>query len=204
MTRLQDVTAAVAMGADALGWVFVSGSSRCVDVKTAKSLAARVPPFVSRVGLFVNPTLEEVRHAIDVMGLDTLQFHGEENPDICGQFRGRCRILKAFRVRGPETLAMLEAYRDVTDAWLLDAFVSGAHGGTGARFNWELAVQAVAMGHPIILAGGLTPENVAEAVRQVRPYALDVSSGVESAPGQKDEVKLRSFLSAAQLPPALR
>lgn len=127
-------------------------------------------------------------------GLTLLQFHGDERPEFCTQFG--VMSLKAFRVRDAASLAALPEYR--TDAWLLDAFSPAALGGTGERFNWELAVDAKKLGRPIFLAGGLTPENVAEAVRRVQPFAVDVSSGVESAPGKKDPAKVRAFIAAAK------
>jgi phosphoribosylanthranilate isomerase len=194
ITSTQDAQAAVEAGADALGFMFYASSPRCVTRETAAQIVHQLPPFVAKVGVFVNPTSEEVRQAIADCGLDTLQFHGEESPEFCGQFG--LKVLKAFRMQGPETLKALSNYSSV--AWLLDSFVAGTRGGTGNTFNWEIAAQAVKMGGRVILAGGLTPENVAEAVRKVRPYGLDVSSGVESAPGRKDAAKVRAFITAAK------
>jgi phosphoribosylanthranilate isomerase len=147
------------------------------------------------VGVFVDADEGTVRRAIEVCGLHVLQFHGEESPEFCQQFRP-LRIWKAFRVGGPEALGVMAKFH--TDAWLLDAAVAGQLGGSGQRFDWDLAVQAVAFGRPIVLAGGLTPGNVREAVERVRPYAVDVSSGVESAPGVKDVEKMRAFVMAAK------
>jgi len=197
LTRPEDVAAAVGAGADAIGFVHVVSSPRFVDPSTSRRLAVCVPPFVSRVGLFVNAAVEVIEEAVSAVGLDTVQFHGEETPDMCARFKGRLRVLKAFRIRGPESLKELEPYRDVSDGWLLDAHVPGVHGGTGARFDWSLAAAACALGHPVILAGGLTPENAGEAVVRVKPYALDVSSGVESAPGIKDAGRIEAFMNAA-------
>jgi phosphoribosylanthranilate isomerase len=194
ITSAEDALAAVDAGADALGFMFYAPSPRCVTRESAAPIIRRLPPFVAKVGVFVNPTAEEVRQAIADCGLDTLQFHGEEPPEFCSQFG--LRALKAFRVQGPETLKTLPDYSGV--AWLLDSFVAGARGGTGHTFNWDIAAQAAKLGGRVILAGGLTPENVADAVRKVRPYAVDVSSGVESAPGKKDAAKVRAFIAAAK------
>jgi len=194
ITSAEDALTAVDAGADALGFMFYASSPRCVTRKTVGAIIQQLPPFVAKVGVFVNPTAEEVKQAIADCGLDTLQFHGEEPPEFCRQFG--LKALKAFRVQGPETLKMLPDYSAM--AWLLDGFVAGTRGGTGNTFNWEIAAQAVKLGGRVILAGGLTPENAAEAVRKVRPYGLDVSSGVESAPGKKDVAKVRAFIAAAK------
>jgi phosphoribosylanthranilate isomerase len=194
ITSAEDALAAVDAGADALGFMFYASSPRSVTREAAARIIQQLPPFVAKVGVFVNPTVEEVRQAIAECGLDTLQFHGEESPEFCRQFG--LKALKAFRVQGPETLKALPTYSSM--AWLLDSFVAGTHGGTGNTFNWEIAAQAVSLGGRVILAGGLTAENAADAVRKVRPYALDVSSGVESALGRKDAAKVRAFIAAAK------
>lgn len=194
LTRLADAQTAVAAGADALGFVFWERSPRWLSTAQAAEIIRHLPAQVQKVGVFVNAPPEAVRRAIDECGLDVLQFHGDEAPDYCLQF-GR-RTMKAFRVRDAESLRALPDYR--TDAWLLDAFVPGQPGGCGTTFNWNLAIEAQKFGRPLFLAGGLTPENVAVAVRQVRPYGVDVSSGVESAPGQKDPEKVRAFIAAAK------
>lgn len=195
ITNVEDARAAVAAGADALGFMFYERSPRCVSPHAAAEIVRAVPPFVARVGVFVNASEAEVRRAVAESGVDTVQFHGDETPEFCRRF-APLKVYKAFRIQSAASLAGLREYD--TDAWLLDSFVPGQLGGTGARFNWELAVEAKKFGRPIILAGGLTPENVAEAVRQVRPYAVDVSSGVESAPGRKDPQKLKDFIAAAK------
>lgn len=194
ITNMEDAQAAVAAGADLLGFVFAAESQRCVTVEQAAAIAQTVPPFVVRVGLFVNAPEELVMHAMSACGLQLLQFHGDETADYCRQFGAMS--MKAFRVRGPETIQALPEYP--TDAWLLDAFVPGQRGGTGHSFNWELAVEAVKLGRPVFLAGGLTPANVAEAVHKVQPYGVDVSSGVELAPGRKDHAKVQAFIAAAK------
>jgi phosphoribosylanthranilate isomerase len=194
ITRVEDAMAAVDAGADALGFIFFEASPRCVTVEQAAEIVRELPPFVARVGVFVNSSADRVRAVITETGIDTLQFHGEERPEFCRQFG--LRVIKAFRMWDAESLKPLTEFRSET--WLLDSFVAGKHGGTGAVFNWDLAAQAVKQGGRVILAGGLTPENAADAVRRVRPYALDVSSGVELAPGKKDAVKVRAFIAAAR------
>ncbi len=196
LTNIEDALAAVDAGADALGFMLYESSPRNVSIKVAADIIRQLPPFVTKVGVFVDAAEESVRRAIGECGLDTLQFHGDETPEYCRRFLP-LKIYKAFRMENLESLRALPAYR--TDAWLLDSFVAGKPGGTGAQFNWELAVESKKLGRPIILAGGLTPENVADAVRKVLPFAADVSSGVESAPGRKDHTKLRRFIAAAKL-----
>lgn len=198
ITREEDARAAIDAGADALGFVFVPGTPRFIEPERAAAIVHGLPPFVSRVGLFVNADPGFIRATLAEVRLDTVQLHGDESPQVGRDLRKQARVIQAFRVQGPETLDRLPAYRDSSDAWLLDAYVPGAAGGTGARFDWNLAVQARDLGHPLILAGGLKPENIAEAVRQVRPFAIDVSSGVESAPGRKDPDKVRRLIEAAR------
>jgi len=150
--------------------------------------------FCAKVGVFVDAPAGFISKAIENCGLDTLQFHGDESPKFCSQFG--LKTIKAFRIRDAKTLEELPKYD--TSAWLLDSFVAEKFGGTGTKFNWELAKAANELGRPIILAGGLTPDNVAEAVRLVRPFAVDVSSGVESHPGRKAHAKIQAFIQAAR------
>jgi len=194
ITSVADAASAVEAGADAIGLMFYNGSPRHITLATAKAISRELPPFVLRVGVFVNPGADEVQEAIAAAELNLLQFHGEEPPQFCLQFG--VMSMKAFRVRDEESLRALPDYP--TDAWLLDAYSPGALGGTGERFDWELAVRAKEFGKPIFLAGGLTPQNVADAVRRVQPFAVDVSSGVESAPGRKDSEKMREFVKAVR------
>ena len=194
ITRMEDALAAAAAGADALGFMFYEASPRRVAFDVAAKIIRELPPFLARVGVFVNPSPDDVGRAIEDCRIDTLQFHGEETPEFCAQFG--LRVIKAFRVRDAESLSALPAYVGAT--CLLDSFVAGQHGGTGATFNWDLAAQTVKAGRRVLLAGGLTAENAAEAVRRVRPYGLDVSSGVEAKPGVKDAAKVRAFIAAAK------
>ncbi len=196
LTNLADAAAATAAGADLLGFIFAAASPRRVTVATVAELARQLPAHVVRVGVFVNPSEDLVRQAISECGLGLLQFHGEETPEFCTQFG--LMSVKAFRVRDERSLPALVDYP--TDAWLLDTYAEKQLGGTGQTFNWELAVAAkdLGRGKPIFLAGGLTPENVAAAVRRVRPFAVDVSSGVEISPGRKDHSKVAAFIQAAK------
>lgn len=200
VTNLEDAQAAVEAGADAVGLNFYPPSPRCVDLNTAREIAAALPPFVTRVGIFVDRDLEERQRIAAACGLDAIQLHGQETPAEC-QAAGPWRsVIKAFRVRGPETLEELAAYAGVVQAWLLDTYVRGQPGGTGETFNWGLAVEARRrFPHvPLILAGGLTPENVAEAVQWVQPYAVDVAGGVEREPGRKDYDRMWEFVRRAK------
>ncbi|WP_299316701.1 phosphoribosylanthranilate isomerase [uncultured Halomonas sp.] len=191
LTRPEDVDAAVAAGADALGFVLWPGSKRAVDEARLAELAERVPAFVTRVGLFVDqdPALIErcARH------LDLLQFHGEEPPALCDGFRRPW--IKALRMRDDLDLpAAAEAYRGAR-ALLLDAYRPGVPGGTGETFDWSRIPAGLAK--PVILAGGLNADNVAEAIATVAPFAVDVSGGVEAAPGIKDAERMAAFMAAA-------
>lgn len=194
ITSLADAIAAVEAGADAVGFMFYERSPRYIKPEVAAAISQQLPGYVVRVGVFVNAPVDVVKAARATCSLDVLQFHGDEPPEYCLQFDAR--IMKAFRIRDVKSLEVLPAYR--TDFWLLDTYVPGALGGTGETFNWQLAIDAKRFGRPIFLAGGLTPENVADAVRIVQPYGVDVSSGVESAPGKKDRAKLRAFVQAAK------
>ena len=191
ITRTEDALAAAQAGADALGLVFHEKSPRHVTVGQAALVAAVLPPFVTLVGLFVNPSEDAVREVLRQVPLDVLQFHGEEEPEFCARF-GRPWI-KAIRMRHDVDLIQCAARYRLAQGLLLDAFVEGAHGGTGASLDWALIPQAVPL--PVILAGGLHSGNVAEAIRLVRPYAVDVSSGVEAAKGIKDAAKVVAFIN---------
>ncbi len=194
ITSVADAVAVAEAGADMIGLMFYERSPRHVTVELAAEISRAVSPFILKVGVFVNPDEDTVMRAIGDCGVSLLQFHGEETPEFCTQFGAMS--MKAFRVRDAGSLLALPNYP--TDAYLLDAYSPDAHGGTGAKFNWDLALEAKAHGKPIFLAGGLTPENVGAAVRQVHPFGVDVSSGVESAPGKKDHAKVRAFIQAVQ------
>jgi len=194
ITNLTDAQAAVEAGVDLLGFVFCEKSPRHMTIPAVAEISKQLPLFILRVGVFVNAPKKLVKHAITECGLGLLQFHGNERPEFCTQFG--LMNMKAFRIRDSESLTALPKYP--TDAWLLDTYVKGKRGGTGEKFNWDLAVEAQKFGKPIFLAGGLTPENVAKAVCKVRPFGVDVSSGVESSPGKKDHAKVKAFIQAVK------
>ena len=189
ITRVEDAHSAVGCGARALGFVFYAKSPRCIGAAQAAALVRALPPFVTTVGLFVNAEAAAVRAVLDAVPLDLLQFHGEETPDYCKAFARP--FLKALRVRAGTDL--LQYAREFSGArgLLLDAFVEGRHGGTGESFDWDLIPSSLPL--PIVLSGGLHAGNVAAAIRRVRPWAVDVSSGVEAAPGIKDPARLAAF-----------
>jgi phosphoribosylanthranilate isomerase len=194
ITSVEDGQAAAEAGADALGFIFYERSPRYIPVERAAILMRNLPPEIVKVGVFVDAPAEMVFRAMGECGLNLLQFHGTESPEYCLQFG--VMSMKAFQVRNAESLLRLAEFK--TDAWLLDAYSPDKLGGTGERFNWDLAIEARKLARPIFLAGGLTPENVAEAVKHVQPYAVDVSSGVEASPGKKDHAKVRAFVQAAK------
>ncbi|MGO8836985.1 MAG: phosphoribosylanthranilate isomerase [Limisphaerales bacterium] len=194
ITNLVDAQAAVEAGADALGFNFYEKSPRYLTLPAAAAVSRQLPPFILRVGVFVNTPEDRITRAIGECGLGLLQFHGDEPPEFCTQFG--LMSMKAFRIRDVDSLKSLPQYQ--TEAYLLDAWSPEARGGTGEKFNWDLALEAQKFGKPVFLAGGLTPENVAAAVRKVRPFGVDVSSGVESAPGKKDHAKIRAFIQAVR------
>jgi phosphoribosylanthranilate isomerase len=190
ITRPQDALAAAALGVDAIGLVFWPRSPRAVSVAQARSLVADLPPFVTTVGLFVDATPDELGAVLDAVPLDLLQFHGDESPELC-RTAGR-PYLKAVRMRpGVDLERQAAAYADAAGL-LVDAYVAGVPGGTGATFDWD-ALPAVT-GVPLVLAGGLDPANVAEAICRVRPWAVDVSGGVEADKGIKDAAKMAAFM----------
>jgi len=202
LTRENDIEAAVAAGADAIGFVFYAKSKRCLAPARAAELRRLVPAFVDVVALFVNPSETEVRTVLDQVGPDLLQFHGDEPPEACARY-GR-RYLRAFRVGAPglDTAAGLaehcRAYGDAS-GWLFDSYSSG-YGGSGLAFDHDLlaGLLADAAARPVILSGGLNAQNVGASVRRIRPWAVDVSSGVEDSPGIKNSAKILDFVSAVQ------
>ena len=194
ITDRDDALHAIDCGADALGFVFYDHSPRAITRTRAQAIIAALPPFVTVVGLFVNEDPRTVREIADECGLDVIQYHGDESPETVGL--APRRSIRALRVRESDTLDEINRYP--ASGLLLDAWVAGAFGGTGVLCNWEIAA-AIAKKRPVILAGGLTPENVAAAIQAVRPYGVDVSSGVEATPGRKDRKKVAAFISAAQI-----
>jgi phosphoribosylanthranilate isomerase len=192
-THQDDVAQAVALGADALGFVFYGPSSRYVSPEHAQTLTRSVPAFVTRVGLFVNEEAETVQRIFEIARLNLIQYHGEESPEFCDAIG--LPYIKAFRVRkGMDLRTEMNRYPNAS-GFLLDAYVKGQPGGTGERFDWELIPQSHA---PIVLAGGLTPDNAKDAIDQVAPWALDVSGGIETKPGRKDPDKMARFMNACR------
>ena len=195
ITNLDDALAACEAGADALGFNFAPEArprNRYIDPEEAQRIVERLPPFVASVAVCVNETPERLLEFLEFV--DWVQLHGEETVEQCTPVAGRA--IKAFRAAPGFDPASMLAYS--TASYLLDAYVPGARGGTGELCDWDLARRAVALGRPLILAGGLTPENVAEAVRQVRPYGVDTAGGVERATGRKDRDKMRKFIHNAK------
>ena len=191
ITRAEDALAAAALGVDALGFIFVPGSPRCLTLDAAVAIRRRLPPLLSVVTLLRNPDSDEVWETIDAMQPHLLQFHGEETPDFCAGFG--LPYLKAVAMRGLQR-PLAEIARDYADAaaLLLDGHAPGELGGQGKSFDW--AAIAADVHKPLILAGGLNPHNVATAIRLAHPYAVDVSSGIESKPGIKDSGKMEAFV----------
>lgn len=194
ITRIEDALAAAEAGADAIGLVFYAKSPRAVDVRQARSIVAELPPFVTTVGLFVNASRCELNEILEVVPLDLLQFHGDETPADCEGYHRPW--IKALRVRpGDELEAACQLYAGARGI-LLDTYVAGVPGGTGEAFDWSLV--PARLSKPIILAGGLSADNVGQAIAQVRPYAVDVSGGVEQAKGIKDAAKIEAFMRAVK------
>lgn len=190
ITRLEDAKSAVDAEADALGFVFYHQSARYIQPEKARDIITQLPPFVVPVGVFVNEEASVILRILKATGIQVIQLHGDESPEFCRQFS--IKVIKAFRVQGHSDLHEIVSRYHV-DAILLDTYSQDTPGGTGKIFPWEMADKVKPYG-PVILAGGLTADNVAEAIRRVHPYAVDVSSGVETKPGYKDEVRIREFV----------
>lgn len=193
ITTGDDALAAVEYGADALGFVFAK-SPRQITKEQARDIIKGLPPFVSPVGVFVDERVDTIKEVCSFCAINTVQLHGNEQPSYLNELEGY-KIIKAFRIKEEDDLKPLANY--TPHAFLLDSYVKGVMGGTGMTFNWEIARQARKYG-TIILSGGLTPENVREAIRVVKPYAVDVSSGVESSPGKKDKSLVMRFIENAK------
>ena len=189
MTNLKDVKVAVDGGVDAVGFIFYKKSPRSVTMQAVRKIVLELPPFVDSVGVFVNETAEQINKIADRCNLDRVQLHGNESPTFCKKIRRR--VIKAIRVKDIQSLKKLSDYP--VSSFLLDTFSEDQYGGTGRVFDWNLAYPAKKYG-PIILAGGLTPINVHQAIQRIQPYGVDVCSGVESQPGIKDHKKMQAFL----------
>tara|TARA_B100001245_G_scaffold28966_1_gene18751 strand:+ start:413 stop:1051 length:639 start_codon:yes stop_codon:yes gene_type:complete len=189
MTNLKDVKVAVDGGVDAVGFIFYKKSPRSVTMQAVREIVLELPPFVDSVGVFVNETAEQINKISDHCKLDRVQLHGDESPAFCKKIRRR--VIKVIRVKDIQSLKKLSDYP--VSSFLLDTFSEDQYGGTGKVFDWNLAYSAKKYG-PIILAGGLTPINVRQAIQRIQPYGVDVCSGVESQPGIKDHKKMQAFL----------
>ena len=194
ITRIEDALAAVSAGADAIGLVFYAQSPRCVTIEQAQKIVAAIPPFVSVVGLFINASKAEIETVLSKVRLDILQFHGDETSSECEQIK--LPYYKAIRVKADTNLLQCAVEFNSAKALLLDAHSESAFGGTGQTFDWNLIPKSLTK--PVILAGGLTAENVGSAIKRVQPYAVDVSGGVEKSKGVKDAAKIAAFMQAVE------
>jgi phosphoribosylanthranilate isomerase len=200
-TSLEDARAAVDMGVDALGFIFSRKSPRYIEPGRAAEIISLLPPFITRVGVFVDSTIDTVRTIIRSAGLTQVQLHGSEAAVFCAELKAAeksCSVCKAFRIsrkqlQNTDMAKQISVYEQVVDSVLLDSYQKGLEGGTGAAFDWQL-IDELGLQKPLILAGGLNSVNVAEAVRRVRPYAIDVNSGVEDAPGKKNHQQLKALI----------
>ncbi len=193
MTELFEVEAAVAAGVDALGFIFAGKSPRAIDPERAQEIISLLPPFVDAVGVFVNEDPARVSEIVNFCGLTVVQLHGQEPPEYCSMMP--VRVVKAFQVRSDLKTETLAAYNDVVRAFLLDTYHKDMVGGTGATFDWSL-VEKLELAKPVILAGGLDQDNVAAAIKQVHPFAVDVNSGIEISPGRKNIDKIKALMKA--------
>ncbi len=191
ITELEDARVAVAAGADGLGFIFVPQSPRHVDPDRVREITAQLPPLVDAVGVFVDEEIEVVKEIVQYCGLSVVQLHGTETPEYCANIS--CRVIKSFSIHPATKNEDFMPYAEVVSGFLLDTFHKDMAGGTGMVFDWQLIETARPPG-PVILAGGLTADNVANAITQVKPFAVDVNSGVEYQPGRKDADKLKSFV----------
>lgn len=196
LTNKEDALNAISLGADAIGFIFAKNSPRTVTPEIVEGISPFLPPFVSLVGVFVDQPVEEVKDIMSRCRLDLAQLHGNESPAECMAI-GR-RVIKAFQVSEPEDLAAIAAYQGLVSAMLLDTKIADLKGGTGQAFDWGLAISAKENDIPLILAGGINSDNIKKAVKMVNPYALDISSGVESEPGKKDYNKMQDIIALAK------
>ena len=196
ITNLEDALASCEYGADAIGFIFYRNSPRFIEPHKAGEIIKKIPPFVAAVGVFVNEDISAVNKIAREAGLNAVQLHGNESTEFCEKITGR--VIKSFKVKKGEAKTLYhEMQKYNVSGYLLDTYKEELEGGTGVVFDWDIAMEAGRLGR-IILAGGLTPENVADAIKKARPYAVDVSSGVEERPGKKDLKKVREFIRKAK------
>ena len=199
ITTVEDALACVESGADALGFVFYPKSKRAVTPQVVRKITQNLPPFVSKVGVFVNEDPRDILEIMSYANLDYAQLHGDETPEMC-EYVGASRVIKAFRLKDDSSVQEVKNYLKVVRAILVDSYSEVSYGGTGRRadINLILKVKEIASGVPLIVSGGLNPGNVATVIREVEPYAVDVSSGVEKSPGVKDWEKVKEFVRRAK------
>lgn len=193
ITNYEDALNAAAYGADALGFMFYSKSPRYADKEIVRDICRSIPPFISTVGVFVNDVPDNINSIAEFCGLDAVQLHGDESPDFCSQITKK--VIKAFRVRDRDIIKDIQRYK--LDLVLLDSYSEEIYGGSGFTFDWEIAMD-IKKSVKIVLSGGLNCDNVLTAARQIRPYAVDVSSGVENSKGKKDNIKVKRFIELAK------
>jgi phosphoribosylanthranilate isomerase len=191
ITNMEDALLATGMGADAIGFIFAE-SPRQITPAKARTIIRTLPPLVKSVGVFVNKEPERIKEIKSLCGLDLIQMHGDESPEICRDLMPHS--IKAFRIQNERNIKNIKRYQGAVRAILLDTYQKGKAGGTGKTFDWSLAVKAKKTGLPIILSGGLGPENIEEAISTVKPYAVDVNSGIEKRPGKKDTVLMKQLM----------
>ena len=193
ITNTADALQAAELGADALGFIFYKGSKRYIDPRDAGRIISSLPPFVSSVGVFVNQSASEIKGAAEASGIDTVQLHGDETPEFCAGLP--YKLIKAVRVKDTVDTGRVELY--LVRAILFDKHTDEMYGGTGSSFDWAV-LKDIQISKKIILSGGLTPENVLRAIETVKPYGVDVSTGVEDSPGKKNHMKMRKFIEAVK------
>ncbi len=192
ITNYNDAMLAIQVGAYAIGFIFVKKSPRYIVPEKAKKIISLLPPFIQTVGVFVNEDIQKIKEIVEFCGLDLIQFHGDESPNICKKFMPKS--VKAIRVKDESSLYKIERYKSCVRAILLDTYKKGYAGGTGEVFNWNLAIKAKDYGIPIILSGGIGPENIKEALVRIKPFAIDINSKIEIRPGQKSPILIHKFI----------
>lgn len=198
ITNLEDALFAASCGADALGFIQYKKSPRYIEKKRAKEIIEKLPPFVKSVGVFVNADLNDIFNAIDECGFDLVQLHGDEDSLFCKEVRKKRGVIKGVRIKDKESIRSVSGFSSVVNAFLLDAHVEGKYGGTGICFDWGLVNEVKKYGN-VILAGGLTTEKISVVLKDIKPYGVDVCSGVEMSPGKKDKKKVEDFIKSIKI-----
>jgi phosphoribosylanthranilate isomerase len=191
ITNYDDAAMAASLGADALGFIFAQASPRKIEPAIASEIMKRLPPFIKSVGVFVNEYIDKIRDITNYCGLDIIQLHGDETPEMCESLMPR--TIKAIRVKDDADISQTGEYKGKVKALLLDTYSEKAAGGTGKPFNWDEALEIKTLCIPVILAGGLTPSNIEEAIKKIKPYGVDINSGIEKSPGIKDHELMKEL-----------